>query len=84
MTDEEFDVLDELYFVISYNDLVRALVIDETKLVEVLNSLHQRDFIKVLSNADDEVDDNDVDLAQKANTYFYLITKKGLLAHNSN
>ncbi|MFY0606136.1 MAG: transporter [Cyclobacteriaceae bacterium] len=83
MTDIEFDVLDELYFVISYGDLKDNLSMKESELKESLVTLLQKDWIKVLSNVDDEIDKAEVDLSGQAESYYYLITKKGLLAHNT-
>lgn len=83
MTDDEFDVLDELYFVQSFNQLAELTAKPTIELIPVLEQLYKRGWIKVMSDVDDELPDEEIDFQQGAENYYYLATKKGLLAHNS-
>ncbi len=83
MTDEEFDVLDELYFVQSFNHLLENCDLGQDLLVKTLERLWGNGWIKVLVNVDEEEKPEIVDISKNANQYFFLATKKGLLAHNT-
>jgi len=83
MTDEEFDVLDELYFVQSFNHLLENCDLRQDLLVKTLESLWENGWIKVLINVDEEEKPELVDISKNAKQYFFLATKKGLLAHNT-
>lgn len=83
MTDSEFDVLDELYFVISFKELLQYVSMTEWELKEVLHCMLQKKWIKCLSSPDYELSGNELDFENYYNTYYYLATKAGLLAHNT-
>lgn len=83
MTDDEFDVLDELYFVESFGQLVSLTAKAESDLTAILKSLFEKGWIKVLAGVDDEVPPEQVDWDGAVHTYHFLATKNGLLAHNS-
>lgn len=82
MSDEEFDLLDELYFVQPYSYLKESLGWEDPLLLETLASLYQKSFIKCLSTPDSERFDQ-VDLKGEGKQLYYLATKKGLMAHNA-
>lgn len=82
MTDEEFDVLDELYFVQPYEHLKEELEMDDKDLLLVLKSLLKKTWVKCYSAMDEEVFEKDIDLENNFQRYLYLATKKGLMAHN--
>lgn len=82
MSDEEFDLLDELYFVQPYSYLKESLGWEDPQLLETLSSLYQKSFIKCLSTPDSERFDQ-VDLKSEGKQLYYLATKKGLMAHNA-
>lgn len=82
MTDLEYLVLDELYFVQEFQSLFQACEVSEEDLVLTLVSLKAKEWIKVLSDVDDEAKEP-LELSTEYANYFYLATKKGLLAHNS-
>ncbi len=82
MTDQEFDVLDELYFVQSFAYLKEELSLSVIELKSVLHSLVKQGWIKCLYNMNDEVFEDELDFEKKYEEYFYLASKKGLLAHN--
>ncbi len=83
MTDAEFDVMDELYFVISFPDLQKSLGFSETDLKKVLASLVQRNYVKCFENISDELPHDAVDFERNYGIYHYLASKEGLFAHNS-
>lgn len=84
MTEIEFDILDELYFVASYKDLRITLSLSDEELCQGLQSLLKRGYIRIM------YPDQDTEHAYEPNTfskhcqdYFYLATKAGLVVHNS-
>lgn len=83
MTDDEFDVLDELYFVQSYGQLEKLVDFNSFRLLHTLQGLYEKGWIKVMKEIDDEVPEDQIDLQSAGTTYFFLASKKGLLAHNS-
>lgn len=82
MTDEEYDVLDELYFVIPFAQLQAELDMDKDILKEVLKTLLEKGWIKCFADASEELLLHEVDMDTSFQEYFYLATKAGLLAHN--
>ena len=82
MTDAEFDVLDELYFVQPYEYLQSELDLDEAELKDTLIGLSEKGWIKCYTSMDEEVFDQDLDLENNYQRYLYLASKKGLMAHN--
>jgi uncharacterized protein YicC (UPF0701 family) len=82
MTELEFDVLDELYFVVSFHQLQEELEMNEQTLKEVLQSLFHKGWIKCFINISEEVVQEEIDFDNQYKTYFYLASKKGLLAHH--
>ncbi|MCH7396791.1 hypothetical protein MM236_02285 [Belliella sp. DSM 107340] len=83
MTEEEFDLLDELYFVQHFDYLKDILGWEEELLLANLQSLLDKDYIKCLYKPDEEVFDKISSLKESGKTYYYLATKKGLMNHNS-
>ena len=82
MTDVEFDVLDELYFVQPYDYLVSELELEDSELKEVLISLIEKGWVKCFLNMQEEALSHELQLDEKYREYFYLATKAGLMAHN--
>lgn len=83
MTDSEFDVLDELYFVTSFGQLKEATQLETTRLIDIIQSIHQKGWIRIMETVDEEVPAGQLDLPNLAGNYYFLATKEGLLAHNS-
>lgn len=83
MTDLEFDVLDELYFVIAFEDLHNTLLIDEQELKEVLYAMIKKGWVKCMQSFTEEATPLREDFIHNYRNYQYLATKAGLLAHNS-
>lgn len=81
MTDLEFDLLDELYFVISFQEILAELSWTSAVLSQELEKLIQKEWIKTIER------ETMLELTQVPSTadyhkYLFLATKKGLLAHN--
>ena len=83
MTDLEFDVMDELYFVISFKDLQDKVDLPEPQLKEILGSLVDKNYVKCFQNISDELPNDEVDFERNYRIYHYLASKQGLFAHNS-
>ena len=82
MSDAEFDVMDELYFVQPYSYLIEELDMPNSDLIEALKSLIEKGWVKCLYNMNDEVFKDKLDFDNEFQDYYYLATKLGLLAHN--
>ena len=82
MSDEEFDLLDELYFVQPYAVLQEALGWEDSKLLYTLTLLFDKGWIKCFSAPDQECFE-EIDLHAVGKALLYLATKKGLMAHNT-
>ncbi len=83
MSDTEFDVLDELYFVQSFKALHGQLKISEDALKETLAELIRQGWVKILQSQDEEISPDEANFDVHYANYYYLATKAGLLAHNS-
>lgn len=85
MTDLEFDLLDELYFITSFDPLPDAIGQSKAVTTDTMCSLLQKRFVWQF-HFDAEVNDfvrtDPPDLAHPEK-YHYLASKKGLLAHNT-
>lgn len=83
MNELEIDLMDELYFVQSYNEVKSALEWEDEILQKHLLDLHQKEYVKMLINHDEEYEGatNGEKSIPWMNLYF-LATKKGLLEHN--
>ncbi|MFK7952823.1 MAG: hypothetical protein AB8B73_08245 [Ekhidna sp.] len=83
MTDEEFDIIDELYFVTSYQDLKEGCQFSDEILQSNLVSLIENGLVRVYKDVDEASEMEDVNLKDHFRDYFYLASKKGLFEHNS-
>ncbi len=84
MTDFEFDVLDELYFLQPYSYLIETVKMDEEDMKSTLRELLDKGWVKCYKSPSEELDIEDVDFENSFAKYHYLASKAGLLAHNSN
>ncbi len=82
MSDQEFIVLDELYFVTSYPDLQQATDLPHNELRETLSGLFSKGWLKVFKTVAEELPEENIDLEADLENYYYLASKAGLLAHN--
>ncbi len=84
MTDLEFDILDELYFVTDYRLLKETLDLEDDALREGLRGLISMNYVKCLfPNQDTEVPFDPAHFEAEGHNYYFLASKAGLLTHNS-
>lgn len=82
MSDEEFEVIDELYFVTPYQDLKSTVEYSDNSLKSILVGLIEKGWVKVYKSVDEEIDLSQVDQNDLPNCFF-LASKKGLFEHNT-
>ena len=82
MTDLEFDILDELYFVTSFHELEKSTDKGEAEILFVLKTLLEKGWIKCFKDVTEEITATEKDFSNNYKNYQYLATKAGLLAHN--
>lgn len=83
MTDDEFNILDELYFVTSYQNLKDGSELDNKSLQQNLISMVGAGLVRVYKNVDEASELSEINMSDHFKSYFYLASKKGLLEHNS-
>ncbi|WP_242918469.1 hypothetical protein [Pontibacter liquoris] len=84
MSENEFDILDELYFVTSYADLKRTLSLSDTEICAALHSLIRQGYVKILyPDQDTEHPFEEATFGKHCQDFFFLATKAGLVVHNS-
>jgi hypothetical protein len=82
MSDDEFDLLDELYFLQSFQYLKETLDWEDERLLRTLQRLLEKGWIKCFHSPDKEVF-GAIDLSDQGLHLYYLATKAGLLKHNT-
>jgi len=83
MTDLEFDLIDEMYFVVAFEVLQSKVQAEEQELLHTLEGLLQKGWVKCFLPQSDEIVTKFEDFSQHYKKYHYLASKEGLLAHNS-
>ena len=83
MQENEFEILDELYFVISFDELEEVSAMDRKELVNVLATLWDKGWIRCYFGLNNELDFGKADIKNQFDKYHYLASKEGLMAHNS-
>jgi hypothetical protein len=84
MTEIEYEIIDELYFVTSFSDIAQALHLPEADLCLNLKNLVKRSYVKAYyPDPDTEVEWDNDEFDRECRHYFFLATKAGLIAHNS-
>ena len=83
MTDAEFELIDSLYFTLSFDQLQKELNWEREKLRNELMEIIRKGWAKALvPETEEEVEDPE-ELEKQYLKYLYLASKKGLMAHNS-
>lgn len=82
MEEREFDVLEELYFLIHYDQLKRALRMPEDELRNALIGLFNKGFIRCYQSPVHELFDREVQLERDFRSYYYLASKEGLMTRH--
>lgn len=83
MTDLEFDILDEIYFLTSFDDILSNLGMPEDVLKKELEKLIEKGWVKCLDQSMEDVILYSKNTIINFRLYNYLASKEGLLAHNS-
>jgi len=83
LSENEFEVLDELYFVVSYQELANTLDMDQETLKQVLGKMIEKRWVKCFTGPEQDIDYRDVDFLNQFDKYHYLASKEGLFVHNS-
>lgn len=83
MTDLEFDVLDELYFVQSFADLEKETALDADTLKKVLEKMYHKGWVRCMKGPEGNEQYSGQDFPENYSTIYFLASKEGLLAHNS-
>lgn len=82
MTDDEYELLDELYFTASLAQLLDTLAWERNRVVSTLQSLAEKGWLKCVSLHDGQDLPDSVSIPTQPEAYHYLATKAGLFAHN--
>lgn len=82
MTEEEFLLLDHLYFVVSYHDLLEEKIMGENQLKKTLLNMINKGWVNCFSDPESEVETTHVNFAANYSKYYYLASKQGMLEHN--
>jgi hypothetical protein len=82
MTDIEFDILDELYFIKTFAQL-QAVFNDQTvDLEQALWQLVEKDWVKIVDGSDQEIKVSKMEYCVQKDNLRFNATKSGLKAHN--
>ena len=83
MNDLEFDILDELYFIIPFQELFNKLQLEKSQLFDSLSILIRKGFVRCYK-ADLELEIHEIEFKlDKFEEYKFLASKKGLMEHNT-
>ena len=81
MTNTQYEIIDALYFVIPFNELIAELDLNERLLVAELHKLHQKGWVRVYDAIDHELEYHAL-VDDRFPKYQFLASKQGLIAHN--
>lgn len=84
MTDKQYELLDELYFIQTAETLHARLGWTKAEVAKVLLEIFENGWLKVLFKHDQEIELTQQELALQINEYGFIASKTGLFAHNSN
>lgn len=82
MSEAEYDIMDQLYFVTSFEDVKNLSGVDETVITAILWKFIKSGWVKCFDGPEEEVEVTEDDFKTNFVKYHYLASKKGLLAHN--
>jgi hypothetical protein len=82
MTNDEFDLLDELYFLHPYPYLKSSLDWEDARLLMNLAILLEKGWIRCYAAPDQEIFEA-LPMTDRGKDFYYLATKQGLLNHNT-
>jgi hypothetical protein len=82
MTALEDQVIDQLYFVTSFQEVKAQSGIIEEELALTLWGLIEKGWVKCFVNPETEIELSESEFNSNYTEYHYLASKKGLMAHN--
>ncbi len=83
MTNQEYDILDELYFLTSFTFLQENVDVKSLALEQILWELVTKEWVLCHQDGDVEITPTKTEFESEFGNYHYLASKKGLLAHNA-
>jgi DNA-binding transcriptional ArsR family regulator len=84
VTDPEFDILDELYFVTAFGDLSQRTGLPAATLTQHLRTLLEQGLIRSYwPDPDTELAYEESSFGALSQDCFFLASKEGLLRHNT-
>ena len=83
MTDLEFDILDELYFVTSFAELLPKFDISQENLKLNLLQMIEKGWVNYYVELDGAANQMLPSIDQQICMLFFLASKQGLFAHNT-
>lgn len=83
MTDREYEIVDALYFTVSFEYLEKELETEAIQLRDELIALMDKGWVKSMTKISEEEMNDKKELINNYRNYNYLASKAGLLAHNS-
>lgn len=83
MNDQEFDVLEELYFTLDFDQLREEVGMEAAELKALLVGLHAKGYLKYLDKASETEQKAPLQLDTDFSKFRYVASKKGLMAHNN-
>ncbi|RLD22699.1 MAG: hypothetical protein DRI71_07140 [Bacteroidetes bacterium] len=82
MSEAEYDIMDQLYFVTSYEDIKELSEVDESVITSVLWMFINKGWVKCFAGPENEIEVAEEEFKTNFVNYHYLASKQGLLAHN--
>lgn len=82
MNEVEYDIMDQLYFVTSFEDIKQQTGLEDDVILSVLWNFINKDWVKCFKDPEKEVEVREDDFRTKFEKYHYLASKQGLFAHN--
>ncbi len=83
MTDREYEIVDALYFTVSFEYLEKELETEGPQLRDELLALIEKGWVKCFEkNTEQEIETKEL-INSNYKNYNYLASKKGLMVHNS-
>ncbi len=77
MKKEQLEILEELFFISSYDQLTQKISLGENELNRELLELFKKGKVKCYKSKTSNTEEENLD-ATKINKYYYVISKKGL------
>lgn len=82
MSEQEFDLIDALYFICDLPALEQELGWHIDLIWQILEDCHSKGWVKIVALHDGKDVAQTINWKQKPNGYYFLASKEGLLAHN--